>query len=103
MYGKLENNNLIFAPINYVTSEGNFIANFTKSEELMMKYGFKLIVEVKPIYDETKQYLSVSGYNETDKNITINYVINELPIVNKTQFEILQETVDAIVLSSLGV
>ena len=43
MYGKIINGKLIFAPMNYKTSDGVLITNFNTNEDLMKKYGFKKI------------------------------------------------------------
>ena len=77
MYAKLENNKLVYAPRNF-NIENKLIINFNKNEELMKKYDFKEVIDIKPEYDNTTQYLSVSGYVENENNIIINYVVNEI-------------------------
>lgn len=77
MYAKLENNKLIYAPKNYNTGI-HLILNFNRNNELMKQYDFKEVVDNKPAYDNTTQYLTISGYIENDDSITINYVVNEI-------------------------
>ena len=86
MYAKLENNKLVYAPRNFNTGE-NLILNFNKNEELMKKYGFKEVIDDKPIYDNTTQYLTINGYTENEDSITIDYTINEIEINNKPTLE----------------
>ena len=52
MYGKIINGELVYAPMNYKTSEGILITNFNTNEDLMKRYGFKKINGVEPEYDE---------------------------------------------------
>lgn len=78
MYAKIENNNkLIYAPKNYDTGV-NLILNFNKNKELMKKYKFKEVIDVKPTYDITSHYLTIGGYIEGEDTITIEYQINEI-------------------------
>lgn len=64
MYGKLINNELSVAPKNY-TDEFNTILNFNTNEELMIKYGYKPVIEsIKPDYPYTL------SYEENEDNIT---------------------------------
>ena len=79
MYAKLKNNNLTYAQKNFDTG-ANLILNFNKNIELMKKYGFKEVIDIKPDYDSSTQYLSVEGYVENENNIVINYTINEIEI-----------------------
>lgn len=77
MYAKLENNKLVYAPRNF-NIENKLIINFNKNEELMKKYDFKEVIDIKPEYDNTTHYISVSGYVENENNVIINYVVNEI-------------------------
>lgn len=86
MYAKLENSKLIYAPKNYDTG-ANLILNFNKNEDLMKKYGFKEVIDNKPTYDNTVQYLTISGYIENEDSITVNYTINEIKINNEPTLE----------------
>ena len=67
MYAKLENNKLVYAPRNF--KDENIILNFNKNTSLMKQYGFKEVIDNKPSYDNTTQYLSVSGYVENENNV----------------------------------
>lgn len=78
LYAKLNNGILEYAPMNYTMPTGGLIVNFNKNIALMKSYGFKEVIDNKPSYDNTTQYLSVSGYVENENNIIINYVVNEI-------------------------
>lgn len=86
MYAKLENDRLIYAPRNYDTGE-NLILNFNKNIDLMKKYGFKEVIDNKPVYDNATHYLNIDTYTENDDTITINYTINEIEINNEPTLE----------------
>ena len=86
MYARLENNKLTYAPKNYDTG-ANLILNFNKDIDLMKQYNFKKVIDNKPTYDNTTQYLSVSGYTENDDSITVNYGINEIEINEEPTLE----------------
>lgn len=78
LYAKLNNGILEYAPMNYTMPTGGLIVNFNKNIALMKSYGFKEVIDNKPSYDNTTQYLSVSGYVENENNVIINYVVNEI-------------------------
>lgn len=79
MYGRLINGGLEYAPINYKLDDDRIIINFNKSEELMGQYGYKNVINIVPSCDENTQYVQISGYDETDEAIIINYEIIDLP------------------------
>lgn len=72
-------NKLTYAPRNYNTGE-SLILNFNKNLFLMNKYGFKEVVDIKPVYDSSTHYLSIEGYEEDESTITIKYKLNEIAI-----------------------
>ena len=72
MLGKIIEGKLSYPPKNLKLDDGKLILNFNKNEELMRQYGYKDIIDVKPAYDETSQYLLITGYTDRD-SITINY------------------------------
>ena len=86
MYGKLKNNKLTYAQRNYDTGV-NLILNFNKNVELMKKYGFKEVIDIKPDYDSSTQYLTVDDYTVNENNIIINYKINEMEINKEPTLE----------------
>lgn len=86
MYAKLKNNNLTYAPKNFNTG-ANLILNFNKNVELMKKYGFKEVIDIKPAHDSSTHYLSVDSYTENVDNITINYTVNEIEVNNEPSLE----------------
>jgi hypothetical protein len=73
MYGKLVDNKLAYAPTNFFTPNGRLILNFSKNENLMKEFGFKLVVEDIPSYNPNKYDLYVYEYVETDDSIIIIY------------------------------
>lgn len=85
MYAKLIENKLLYAPINYTTTSGSIIVNFNKNITIMKRYGFKEVVDIKPSYDEVTEYLIISGYSESDDNITINYTVNQIELTEQEE------------------
>lgn len=83
MYAKLNNGVLEYAPINYTLSDGRVIVNFNKSEVLMKKYGFKLVVDEKPIFNQDTEYLVITGYNEQETTITVLYTIKQMDMIEQ--------------------
>lgn len=77
MYAKLENGQLTYAPKNYKTPI-HLILNFNKNVKLMEQYGFKEVVDIKPTYNNSTQYLSVDSYTEDENTIVINYAVNDI-------------------------
>lgn len=75
MYGKIINGELVFAPVNYKTSDGVLITNFNTNEDLMIKYGFKKINGIKPEYDENKECIIVKSFEELTDEIKVNYEV----------------------------
>ena len=73
MYGKLVDNKLVYAPTNFFTPNGCLILNFSKNENLMKEFGFKLVVEDIPSYEPANYDLYVYEYVETDDSIIIVY------------------------------
>lgn len=86
MYAKLINNQIKYAPRNYNTGE-NLILNFNKNTILLEQYGFKEVVDIKPVYDSSTHYLSIEGYTENENTIVINYKLNEIVINNEPTLE----------------
>lgn len=84
-FGKLKNGVLQYAPKNYISPNGNIIVNFDKNEELLRKYGYKRIINEKPDYNKETEYIIVSGYEETEDSIIINYEIKEIVITKSIE------------------
>ena len=79
MYGKLVNGELIEAPVNYTSEDGNVITGFNKSIFHMVKYGFKPVNQNVPPYDAYSQRIVFSRYEETEDMILAHYdVIDKL-------------------------
>ena len=77
MYAKLNNGVIQYAPKNFMTDKGQLITNFNKNKTLMERYGFKEVLDVRPVFDSEKQYLNIVGYIENDVNIIVKYEILE--------------------------
>lgn len=82
MLAKLENGRLSHPPVNLKLDNGGMIVNFNKNIELMKKHGYKEIIDIQPSYDSNTQYLTVESYTENDNEIIINYIINEIEVIN---------------------
>ena len=79
MYGKLVDGELIEAPVNYTSEDGNVITGFNKSIFHMIKYGFKPVNQNIPPYDAYSQRIVFSRYEETEDMILVHYdVIDKL-------------------------
>ena len=79
MYGKLVDGELIEAPVNYTSEDGNVITGFNKSIFHMVKYGFKPVNQNIPPYDAYSQRIVFSRYEETEDMILAHYdVIDKL-------------------------
>ena len=82
MYGKLNGEGVEYAPINYETDDGNLILNFNKNEQLMIQYGYKMVIEQIPEYDINTQRIYVSKYIENRNSIIIIYEVIEIEPTN---------------------
>ena len=81
MYGRLINGGLEYAPINYKLVDNRIILNFNKNEDIMRQYGYKNVIDIVASCNKNTQYVQISGYDETDEAIIINYEIIDLPDV----------------------
>lgn len=73
-YAKLkEDNTLYYAPVNYKLEDGRIIANFNKSVKMMVRYGFKLVIEEIPEYDYRTHYLGIGECIEEENSIRVIY------------------------------
>ena len=77
MYGKLVNNNLIYAPRNLVLDNRSKIFNFNNSIELMKSNGYKEIIDNMPELREENKHYEISGYLENEDTIEIQYELVE--------------------------
>ena len=83
MYAKLNQGVLEYAPLNYTLSDGRVIVNFNKSEVLMKRYGFKLVVDEKPAFNQDTEYLVITGYNEQETTITVIYATKQMDMIEQ--------------------
>ena len=73
MYGKVIGNQIIYAP-KYFEIDNTVINNFNENTELMLKYGYKQIIEIIPKdYDKEKHKLFIMSKNEDKHSIKIIY------------------------------
>ena len=79
MYGKIINDTFCKAPNTFKTDDGRIITNFNIAENLMVAYGFKPVIENKPEYNVSTQYLKMSSFEETETDITLNYDVIDKP------------------------
>ena len=90
MFGRLVNGKLQIATRQFKTEEGKMILNFNKSENKMKEFGFKEVIDIRPVFDSETQFLNVLKYNETEDTIEIIYQVvdkPEEPVVEPTPEE----------------
>ena len=80
-YAILNNGVIEYAPVNYTTASGSLIVNFNKNVTLMKRYGFKEVIDQRPSYDELTEYLTISGYTETEDNIQVVYTVKQMDMI----------------------
>ena len=95
MYGKIKDNTLRYAPVNYKLDDGRIIINFNKNEPIMKQYGFKEVEDMQPDYDPSAAYLEVSSYTEDDNKITVNYTVKAMEKTTDIFQKILSEEVNS--------
>ena len=83
MHAKLNNGVLEYAPQNYKLNDGRTIVGFNKSIALMTRYGFKEVIDEKPVYDTETEYLIITGYTEQETTITIVYAVKQMDLVEQ--------------------
>lgn len=80
MFGRLVNGKLQIATRQFKTEEGRMILNFNKSESKMKEFGFKEVIDIRPVFDSETQFLNVLKYNETEDTIEIIYQVVDKPV-----------------------
>ena len=75
MYGKIINGELVYAPLNYKTSDGTLITNFNTNEDLMIQHGFKKISTIEPNYDKDRECIIVKSFEESADDIKVEYEV----------------------------
>lgn len=74
MYGKFINNSIIYAPKYFELSDGTVIENFNENIELLRKYGYKEVIEIRPSdYNSATDILFIIAYDEDIHMIKIVY------------------------------
>lgn len=71
-----------YAPSKYLLPDGRVITNFDKSEALMVKYGYKKVIDTPPAYDPATQYVVIDSYVESASEITIGYSVKEISAID---------------------
>ena len=112
IYGKLSNGILSYAPKDYITENQVVIENFNIKEDLLMEFGYKMVIDEKPNYDKESQFLTLKGYIETDKYIECQYDVNDKPKAEltteeqirdlKNEIEMLNEAMQELILSVMN-
>jgi hypothetical protein len=87
MFGRLVNGKLQIATRQFKTEEGIMILNFNKSENKMKEFGFKEVIDIRPVFDSETQFLNVLKYNETEDAIEIIYQVVDKPVAEPTPEE----------------
>lgn len=78
MWGKIENGEFSYAPINYITPQGKTICNFYRKEKYLLQYGFKPVnSEPVPEYDPETQTVE-PVYTDEGETITENWVVVDI-------------------------
>lgn len=80
MYGKLVNEELIIAPSELEFEDGTVIQHFNRNINKMKEFGFKPIVDSKPLYDVDTQYCELVGYQETFSRIKYIWKVKDIEI-----------------------
>lgn len=80
MYGKLVNEELIIAPSELEFEDGTVIQHFNRNINKMKEFGFKPIVDSKPLYDVDTQYCELVGYQETFSRIKYVWKVKDIEI-----------------------
>lgn len=92
-YVRLVDGQLEIAP-EVMYNEGEIIVNFNKNELLMKEYGFKLLVEDKPEYDERYQTLDIDQFEEQEDKIIAKYVVVDNDLDEEKEKLILKSKMD---------
>lgn len=87
MFGRLVNGKLQIATRQFKTEDGIMILNFNKSENKMKEFGFKEVIDIRPVFDSETQFLNVLKYNETEDAIEIIYQVVDKPVAEPTPEE----------------
>ena len=94
MFAKIINGVLHYAPVNYKTDLGQVIVNFNTNEEMMLQYGYKNVIGIKPDYNKETQYLKISGYTDNEDNITVEYEVVDKSTPEPTEWELLAKQIE---------
>lgn len=78
MYGKIINEELIYAPVNYTTTDNELICNFNTNEDLMKQHGFKKINGIQPNYDEDRECIIVKSFEENVDEIKVEWEVKPI-------------------------
>ena len=79
-YAILVDNELVYAKEYYICQDGTVIINFNKNENIMMKYGFKPVIDNPPTYDKTKEELCKVGILDDIDSLKVLYEIKPLDL-----------------------
>lgn len=76
---------IYYAPKNYRLPDGRLIVNFNRSVACMVKYGFKLVKDERPIYNYETHYITLDKYVEEGECIRITYKTIKIPIYEEVE------------------
>lgn len=79
-YAILVDNELVYAKEYYICQDETVIINFNKNEDIMMKYGFKPVIDNPPTYDKTKEELCKIGILDDVDSLKVLYAIKPLDL-----------------------
>lgn len=85
MFGKLVDDKLEYAPKDLVMASGMVIFDYYSDIERLIIDGYKEVIDVRPTYDETTQYVELKGYAEGVATIEILYEVKTIEFDTKKE------------------
>ena len=85
MFGKLVDDKLEYAPKDLVMASGMVIFDYYSDIERLIIDGYKEVIDVRPTYDETTQYVELKGYAEGVATIEILYEVKTIEVDTKKE------------------
>lgn len=85
MFGKLVDDKLEYAPKDLVMPSGMVIFDYYSDIERLILDGYKEVIDVRPTYDESTQYVELKGYTEGVASIEILYEVKTIEVDTKKE------------------
>ena len=79
-YAILVDDELVYAKEYYICQDETVVINFNKNEDIMIKYGFKPVIDNPPTYDKTKEELCKVGILDDIDSLKVLYAIKPLDL-----------------------